>query len=520
MALLYNYTYLNANGYLNRFRAALKAPMLDRATLTKILKIFNENHKYEFNHFIVAPEGGGSKCLYSKKILNMILGIDDTGYQRVDPKFNKMLDEVRRIFDGIEEKEIMGQRPVRKQQYEPIDYSSPEEDMGYVSNQLANLEEAFVNREPQYKKIIDLTYSVIPPQEEGDDITYVVKKFQDYDYGYYTDFNEECNFDDLVYYFGRDIANAILDGKGERDKDGNFVLDFDKEKSIDITDVNAVNEYAKWQYGTVNDFRAAGYLLTDGSLLDFSGGETGRQYGTRVLDHRNISINGIDMNKFIALGNIRLMPEMPGFEICKKPTEQQVSVLQRFIRTLGMRKGYMMLDIMDENGHETFSEEYEPGEYGRIFSDIDKHIDAGRKKPVYRSEFADFLQENKMKKKRITITESQYNELKQRLSEQHFVEPDKVKIVQKYLDDNFVRGSMPALGEDGYPKMIGVVGMKFKDGNVAKNMTATQLFYLLQDKFNKIYEDPKQRDAFLKKIVVDWYYEKISKTGLLSKNSY
>ena len=450
----------------------------------------------------------------------MILGIDDTGYQRVNPKFNKMLDEVRRIFDGIEEKEIMGQRPVRKQQYEPIDYSSPEEDMGYVSNQLANLEEAFVNREPQYKKIIDLTYSVIPPQEEGDDITYVVKKFQDYDYGYYTDFNEECNFDDLVYYFGRDIANAILDGKGERDKDGNFVLDFDKEKSIDITDVNAVNEYAKWQYGTVNDFRVAGYLLTDGSLLDFSGGETGRQYGTRGLDHRNISINGIDMNKFIALGNIRLMPEMPGFEICKKPTEQQVSVLQRFIRTLGMRKGYMMLDIMDENGHETFSEEYEPGEYGRIFSDIDKHIDAGRKKTVYRSEFADFLQENKMKKKRITITESQYNELKQRLSEQHFVEPDKVKIVQKYLDDNFVRGSMPALGEDGYPKMIGVVGMKFKDGNVAKNMTATQLFYLLQDKFNKIYEDPKQRDAFLKKIVVDWYYEKISKTGLLSRNNY
>ena len=180
----------------------------------------------------------------------------------------------------------------------------------------------------------------------------------------------------------------------------------------------------------------------------------------------------------------------------------------------------MMLDIMDENGHETFSEEYEPGEYGRIFSDIDKHIDAGRKKPVYRSEFADFLQENKMKKKRITITESQYKELKQRLSEQHFVEPDKVKIVQKYLDDNFVRGSMPTLGEDGYPKMIGVVGMKFKDGNVAKNMTATQLFYLLQDKFNKIYEDPKQRDAFLKKIVVDWYYEKISKTGLLSRNNY
>ena len=94
------------------------------------------------------------------------------------------------------------------------------------------------------------------------------------------------------------------------------------------------------------------------------------------------------------------------------------------------------------------------------------------------------------------------------------------KIVAKYLDDNFERGSLPAVGEDGYPKYIGVVGMKFKNGSIAKNMTATQLFYLLQDKFNKIYEDPKQRDAFLKKIVVDWYYKKISKNGMLSRNNY
>ena len=267
MALLYKYTYLNANGYLDRFRQALNAPMLDRATLTKILKIFDSRHKYDFNHFIVAPEGGGPKCMYSKQILNMILGIDETGYQRVDPKFNTLLNEVKDIFGGIEEKEIMGERPAPKREYEPTDNSSPEENMDYVSAQLANLEE------------------------------------------------------------------------------------------------------------------------------------------------------------------------------------------------------------------------------------------------------------KKMKGKKITITESQFNELKQRLAEEHFVEPDKVKIVQKYLDDNFVRGSMPALGEDGYPKMIGVVGLKFKDGTVAKNMTATQLFYLLQDKFNKIYEDPKQRDAFLKKIVVDWYYKRIN-NGLLSRNNY
>lgn len=265
MALLYDYTYLNANGYLNRFRTALNAPLLDRATLTKLLKIFDSRHKYDFNRFIVA-DGNGNKCLYAKKTLNMILGIDETGYQRVNPKQNRYLDELKDILAGIEEKEIMGERPAVRKEYEPIDYSSPEEDMGYVSNQLANLEE-------------------------------------------------------------------------------------------------------------------------------------------------------------------------------------------------------------------------------------------------------------NMKGRKIYITESQLDYLQHKLDEQYFVETNKVKVVEKYLDDNFVRGGMPAIGEDGYPKTIGVVGLKFKDGSVAKNMTATQLFYLLQDKFNKIYEDPKQRDAFLKKIVVDWYYKRI-KNGLLSKNNY
>ena len=152
---------------------------------------------------------------------------------------------------------------------------------------------------------------------------------------------------------------------------------------------------------------------------------------------------------------------------------------------------------------------YEPSDYSSDEEDMQKMSDRLAN-----------LEENKMKGKKITITEEQFKELKKKINEGYFVESEKVKIVKKYLDDNFVRGTIPAMGEDGYPKYIGVVGLKFKDGTVAKNMTATQLFYLLQDKFNKIYEDPKQRDALLKKIVVDWYYKKITKTGLLSRNNY
>ena len=128
---------------------------------------------------------------------------------------------------------------------------------------------------------------------------------------------------------------------------------------------------------------------------------------------------------------------------------------------------------------------------------------------------------NESKKgKKIYITEIQFNDLKKRLSESYFVEPEKVKIVEKFLDDTFVKGAVPSIGEDGYAKPIFIVGMKIPYSDKFKNMTATQAFYMLQDKFKNIYSDPKQRDSFLKKVLVDWYNGKISKHGLLSKNNY
>lgn len=124
------------------------------------------------------------------------------------------------------------------------------------------------------------------------------------------------------------------------------------------------------------------------------------------------------------------------------------------------------------------------------------------------------------KKKNIIITESQFNALKKKLAESYFVEPEKVKIVQKFLDDNFVKGALPSIGEDGYPKPIWIVGLKIPFSQEVKNMTATQAFYMLQDKFKHIYSDSKQRDKFLKRVLIDWYNGNISKHGLLSRNNY
>ena len=102
----------------------------------------------------------------------------------------------------------------------------------------------------------------------------------------------------------------------------------------------------------------------------------------------------------------------------------------------------------------------------------------------------------------------------------NYVNTNKVLLITKYLDDNFVRASMPIIGADGYPTDVKIVGMKGTDGEVIRNMTAKQLFYLLQDKFKGIYGDKKKRDAFIKQTMIDWYNRKVSKDGLLSKNTY
>ena len=133
----------------------------------------------------------------------------------------------------------------------------------------------------------------------------------------------------------------------------------------------------------------------------------------------------------------------------------------------------------------------------------------------------DNLNECKMGRK-IYITESQYNKLINEGVEytKYSVEPDKVKIVKEFLDNNFIKGGIAAIGEDGYPSTTPIVALKGTDGKPARNMSDKQAFELLKDKFGKIYSDKTQAIKFLAQILKDWYYDRISDEGLLSVNRY
>ena len=93
---------------------------------------------------------------------------------------------------------------------------------------------------------------------------------------------------------------------------------------------------------------------------------------------------------------------------------------------------------------------------------------------------------------------------------------DKVDLIKRYLDNNFVRADVTTIGKDGAPEQTKVVG--WLDGNkkIVKTLTDVQLFYFLQDKFKNIFIDKEQRDKFIKQVMKDWYDKKISKYNTLS----
>lgn len=131
---------------------------------------------------------------------------------------------------------------------------------------------------------------------------------------------------------------------------------------------------------------------------------------------------------------------------------------------------------------------------------------------------------NKLKDELDKLLNKKYTKKSKRIINEnqniYFIDTNKVNIVKKFLDSTFVRASMPIIDKTGLPVNKPIIGLKDNSGNVVKNLSPKQLFYLIQDKFKNIYSDKNKRDKLLRQIIIDWYNDKISKEGLLSVNNY
>lgn len=119
--------------------------------------------------------------------------------------------------------------------------------------------------------------------------------------------------------------------------------------------------------------------------------------------------------------------------------------------------------------------------------------------------------------RKIKITEKQEQALLEHfIIENRFpIEPQKVLIVKNFLDKNFKRGNITEIGDNGLPINKPIVGMQ-NNGEIVKNLTAQQLFDILEDEFRGMFSNKIQRAKFIAQVIKDWYKNKISKEGLLS----
>lgn len=122
-------------------------------------------------------------------------------------------------------------------------------------------------------------------------------------------------------------------------------------------------------FKTTTNFNEAGYLLPDGKLLNFSGGERNHRY----RDHREIgeiyeaTQGAAALNRFMSDGNIRIMAESPGVDITSgvEPTKEQYDAIRRFVNANGVKSGKFFVDFSDAEGHRAGNYFYE----GRVSAD-------------------------------------------------------------------------------------------------------------------------------------------------------
>lgn len=201
---------------------------------------------------------------------------------------------------------------------------------------------------------------------------------------------------------GYDItsANQAKEVYSRMASDGQYTFNDEQSEAIKEQYNVIENKYArnpkresaaKKEFGTTYNYAEAGYILSDGSMLDFSEKRNGGTPGMRSQDHREISSVFADdeiqgeygdntpyMNEFINEGNIRLM-ESQGVTIGQlEPTTAQYDRLYNFISRCLNKNGFFYLDISNNKGYTIESREYEDNiKPSKIISDIKAYYKNG-----------------------------------------------------------------------------------------------------------------------------------------------
>lgn len=114
-----------------------------------------------------------------------------------------------------------------------------------------------------------------------------------------------------------------------------------------------IEERAKKLFGLTNIFEFAGYMLEDGTMLNFSYGGYQRDEDHRIIGQFYKKAQGTQaLGKFMRRGNIRMMchPNYYYLEFAKPPTTEQISRIKE-IEKDAHKLGYeFLLEKNDRKG--------------------------------------------------------------------------------------------------------------------------------------------------------------------------
>ena len=144
------------------------------------------------------------------------------------------------------------------------------------------------------------------------------------------------------------------------------------------SEISEIDRLSKRYFGTTNNFKIGGYVMRDGTILDFSERNQGSDGLDRYADHRNINrivfdyktdeiisdTDAPDIWEFIDLGNIRINYPS-GFDLSQPMTSEQKKVIYKYIQQCAKinRNGFYITIFNDGEAIKHF-------DYDKIYADI------------------------------------------------------------------------------------------------------------------------------------------------------
>ena len=253
---------------------------------------------------------------------------------------------------------------------------------------------------PNYMKLVNetrLSYKETPavqPEFDYDAIEEEIARIPfEGKYGYDRGINnleeQERTFKDEF----NDAVRLIKEGKTTKE-DLEAYLSEERKMSRRVNEISEdTYDRMKKHFGTTYNYNVAGYMLNDGTMLDFSGKHWGDTTSrTRQVDHRDISEVLLDNNNgvtsmvdMIGNGNIRLEPEIGGINLAVAPNDKQKEVLRKYIRHhLLSGDGEIVVDFDEKGGDTVYTMTYEVGDADadKILEDIDNYFKNGAQSDV------------------------------------------------------------------------------------------------------------------------------------------